>query len=80
MPRTLGIWLAVAAAVSSAAVSRYRVADAVTRRDGGRSSATLLVFAAGLVDDLSRPAREAIRDHSGRWRPATSARGSSRCS
>ena len=76
VPRTLGLWLAGAALVSSVAVAAFGDGP-VTRAGWGALVASMLVFAAGLVDDLvsERPPRDP-RPSRGAWRRATSARAS----
>ena len=64
VPRTLGLWLAGAALVSSAAVAAFGDAS-VTRAGWGALAATMLVFAAGLVDDLVPDGPRGIREHVG---------------
>lgn len=64
VPRTLGLWLAGAALVSSLAVAAFGDGS-VTRAGWGALIATMLVFAAGLVDDLVPNGPRGIRDHLG---------------
>ena len=61
VPRTLGLWLAGAALVSSAAVAAFGEGS-VTRAGWGALAATMLVFAAGLVDDLVPNGPRGIRE------------------
>ncbi len=63
MPRTLGIWLAVAAAGSTALIAITGWPTAVVRAGWGACAATLLVFAAGLVDDLFSTGPRGVRAH-----------------
>jgi hypothetical protein len=65
VPRTLGFWLAAAALVSSAMVAATRIDGSVGRAGWGALAATLLVFAAGLVDDLAPPGPRGLRNHLG---------------
>jgi hypothetical protein len=65
VPRTLGIWLAAAAAVSSGAVAALGGPGSVTRAGWGALVATLLVFAAGVVDDIVPDGPRGIRQHLG---------------
>ena len=62
VPRTLGLWLASAAVVSSAVVAAL---GSVERAGWGALVATMLVFAAGLVDDLVPGGPRGIRGHVG---------------
>jgi hypothetical protein len=65
VPRTLGIWLVIASIVSALAVELARPlgAEAVSRAGWGALAATVLVFSAGLVDDLSPAGPRGLRDH-----------------
>ena len=62
MPRTLGIWLA-SAALASAGLLAASHAVSVTSAGWGALGATLLVFAAGLIDDLSPAGPRGLRNH-----------------
>jgi UDP-GlcNAc:undecaprenyl-phosphate/decaprenyl-phosphate GlcNAc-1-phosphate transferase len=64
VPRTLGLWLAGAALVSAAAVAAFGDAS-VTRAGWGAVAATMLVFTAGLIDDLVPDGPRGIRQHLG---------------
>ena len=64
VPRTLGLWLAGAALVSSAAVAAFGDTS-VSRAGWGALAATMLVFAAGLIDDLVPDGPRGIREHVG---------------
>ncbi len=64
VPRTLGLWMAGAALVSSAAVAAFGKGS-MTNAGWGALAATMLVFAAGLVDDLVPNGPRGIRDHLG---------------
>jgi UDP-GlcNAc:undecaprenyl-phosphate/decaprenyl-phosphate GlcNAc-1-phosphate transferase len=63
VPRTLGLWLALAAVVSTALVAWTQPDGPVARPGWGALAATLLVFGAGLVDDLGEGGPRGIRDH-----------------
>ncbi|MGZ8571137.1 MAG: hypothetical protein ACXWW5_02815 [Actinomycetota bacterium] len=63
MPRTLGIWLALAALASAGAVALTGPSTLVARAGWGALGATLLVFAAGMVDDLAPPGPRGLRNH-----------------
>lgn len=63
MPRTLGVWLALAATVSTVVIAATGWPTAVVRAGWGSFVATLLVFAAGLVDDLSTAGPRGVRAH-----------------
>ena len=63
VPRTLGLWLAGAALVSSAAVASTKVDGPVGRAGWGALTATLLVFAVGLIDDLAPIGPRGLRNH-----------------
>ena len=66
VPRTLGIWLVIAATVSAVAA---KVAGGpfgsgtISRAGWGVLAATMLVFSAGLVDDLAPAGPRGLRDH-----------------
>jgi hypothetical protein len=63
VPRTLGIWLALAALASAGVVAVTGRPTSVTQAGWGALGATLLVFAAGLVDDLSPAGPRGLRSH-----------------
>ena len=63
VPRTLGLWLAFAATVSTVGVAAAQPDGPVERAGWGVLAATLLVFAAGLVDDLVGAGPRGIRNH-----------------
>lgn len=63
VPRTLGIWLALAAVASTGAVALTSWPAAVSRAGWGAMGATLLVFGAGLVDDLVPAGPRGLRGH-----------------
>ncbi len=63
VPRTLGLWLAAAALVSSMAVATTRVDGSVGRAGWGAVAATLIVFAIGLIDDLAPIGPRGLRNH-----------------
>jgi UDP-N-acetylmuramyl pentapeptide phosphotransferase/UDP-N-acetylglucosamine-1-phosphate transferase len=63
VPRTLGIWLALAAVVSVVVIALIGRPAPVTPAGWGALGATLLVFAAGLVDDLAPPGPRGVRNH-----------------
>jgi hypothetical protein len=63
VPRTLGLWLAAAAIASTALVAWTQPDGPVEVAGWGALVATLLVFAAGLVDDLSQDGPRGIRNH-----------------
>lgn len=63
VPRTLGIWLALAAVGSAGAIALTAWPARVARAGWGAVGATLLVFAAGLVDDLAPPGPRGLRNH-----------------
>lgn len=65
VPRTLGLWLAGAAAGSSALVAALGPHGSVARAGWGALIASMLVFAAGLVDDLVPDGPRGIRAHLG---------------
>lgn len=60
VPRTLGIWLAAAAGVSALSVAAVRD---VRAPGWGATVGTLLVFAAGLVDDLGPASPRGLAEH-----------------
>jgi hypothetical protein len=65
VPRSLGIWLVIAAIVSGLAAkagNRF-VPESISRAGWGALAATVLVFAAGLVDDLAPAGPRGVRDH-----------------
>jgi UDP-N-acetylmuramyl pentapeptide phosphotransferase/UDP-N-acetylglucosamine-1-phosphate transferase len=63
VPRTLGIWLALAAWASVALIALTGWPAPVARAGWGAFVATLLVFAAGLVDDLVPAGPRGLRNH-----------------
>jgi UDP-GlcNAc:undecaprenyl-phosphate GlcNAc-1-phosphate transferase len=63
VPRTLGLWLAGAATTSTIAVAAAQPDGPVERAGWGALAATLLVFAAGMVDDLVGSGPRGIRNH-----------------
>jgi UDP-GlcNAc:undecaprenyl-phosphate/decaprenyl-phosphate GlcNAc-1-phosphate transferase len=63
VPRTLGLWLATAAVASTGLIAATGKPDPVTRAGWGATAATLLVFAAGLVDDLGPTGPRGVRNH-----------------
>jgi UDP-GlcNAc:undecaprenyl-phosphate/decaprenyl-phosphate GlcNAc-1-phosphate transferase len=63
VPRTLGIWLALAALASTVMVAASRRPGSLDRAGWGGLGATLLVFAAGVVDDLAPPGPRGFRNH-----------------
>lgn len=63
VPRTLGLCLAGATLVSSVIVASTNVDGSVGRAGWATLAATLLVFAAGLVDDLAPPGPRGLRNH-----------------
>lgn len=63
VPRTLGFWLAAAALVSSVIIAAARFDGSIGRAGWGALAATLLVFVAGLVDDLAPPGPRGLRNH-----------------
>ena len=63
VPRTLGLWLASAAVVSTVLVAWAQPDGPVGSAGWGALSATLLVFAAGLTDDLASRGPRGIRGH-----------------
>ena len=65
VPRTLGLWLAAAAIVSSIMIAALGPQGSVSRAGWGALIATMLVFAAGLVDDLVADGPRGVRGHLG---------------
>ena len=63
VPRTLGIWLALAAIASVGVMALTRWPVPVARAGWGALGATLLVFAAGMVDDLAPAGPRGLRNH-----------------
>lgn len=64
VPRTLGLLLAVCAGASTVAVAMTaEPPQRVSRAGWGAAVASLLVFASGLVDDLSSAGPRGIRNH-----------------
>jgi UDP-GlcNAc:undecaprenyl-phosphate/decaprenyl-phosphate GlcNAc-1-phosphate transferase len=63
VPRTLGIWLALAAVASTVVVAASSGPGSLDRAGWGGLGATLLVFAAGVVDDLAPPGPRGFRNH-----------------
>jgi UDP-GlcNAc:undecaprenyl-phosphate GlcNAc-1-phosphate transferase len=63
VPRTLGLWLAAAAIASTALVAWAQPGGPVGAPGWGALAATLLVFAAGFVDDLVDSGPRGIRNH-----------------
>ncbi len=65
VPRTLGIWLVIASIVSALAaeVGQPLGAEAISRAGWVALAATVLVFSAGLVDDLAPAGPRGLRDH-----------------
>lgn len=63
VPRTLGLWLAAAAVVSSVVVASTRIDGSVERAGWGAVAATLIVFAMGMVDDLAPIGPRGLRNH-----------------
>jgi UDP-GlcNAc:undecaprenyl-phosphate GlcNAc-1-phosphate transferase len=63
VPRTLGLWLAVAATASTILVAGTQPDGPVERAGWGVLAATLLVFAAGMVDDLVGSEPRGVRNH-----------------
>jgi hypothetical protein len=63
VPRTLGIWLALAALASAGVVALIGPSTPVARAGWGALGATLLVFAAGMVDDLAPAGPRGLRNH-----------------
>jgi UDP-GlcNAc:undecaprenyl-phosphate GlcNAc-1-phosphate transferase len=63
VPRTLGIWLALAAVASVGVIALTGWPAPVARAGWGAFVATLLVFAAGLVDDLAPSGPRGLRNH-----------------
>lgn len=63
VPRSLGLWLAGAATASTLIVAWSRPSGPVDRGGWGALVATLVVFAAGLVDDLAPAGPRGLGDH-----------------
>ena len=65
VPRTLGIWVVIASIVSARAaeVGQPLGAEAISRAGWAALAATVLVFSAGLVDDLAPAGPRGLRDH-----------------
>ena len=63
VPRTLGLWLASAAVTSTVLVASTQPDGPVGRAGWGVLIATLLVFAVGLIDDLTFEGPRGIRAH-----------------
>lgn len=63
VPRTLGIWLALAAVASTGVIAVTGRPAPLDRAGWGALGATLLVFAAGLVDDLVPGGPRGLRNH-----------------
>ena len=63
MPRTLGIYIALAAIASAGLIAVTGRPAPLTRAGWGALGATLLVFAAGLVDDLVPGGARGLRNH-----------------
>jgi hypothetical protein len=63
VPRTLGLWLAAAALVSSVLVATTRIQGSVGRAGWGALAATSIVFAVGLIDDLAPIGPRGLRNH-----------------
>lgn len=63
VPQTLGIWLALAALASTGAVAVTDRPTSVARAGWGALGATLLVFAAGVIDDLAPAGPRGLRNH-----------------
>jgi hypothetical protein len=61
--RTLGLWLVLAAGGSTAVIALIGGPAPVTRAGWGALGATVLVFAAGLVDDLAPAGPRGLRNH-----------------
>jgi UDP-GlcNAc:undecaprenyl-phosphate/decaprenyl-phosphate GlcNAc-1-phosphate transferase len=61
--RTLGLWLVLAAGGSTAVIALIGRPAPVTRAGWGALGATVLVFAAGLVDDLAPAGPRGLRNH-----------------
>jgi UDP-GlcNAc:undecaprenyl-phosphate GlcNAc-1-phosphate transferase len=63
VPQTLGIWLALATLASVGAIALIGRPAPVLRAGWGALGATLLVFLAGLVDDLAPAGPRGLRNH-----------------
>jgi UDP-GlcNAc:undecaprenyl-phosphate/decaprenyl-phosphate GlcNAc-1-phosphate transferase len=63
VPRTLGLWLACGATASTAVLAATGAAGHIGAPGWGALAATLLVFAAGLVDDLVPGGPRGVRNH-----------------
>ena len=63
VPRTLGLWLVLAAVGSTGVIALTGRPAPVTRAGWGALGATVLVFAAGLVDDLAPAGPRGLRNH-----------------
>ncbi len=63
VPRTLGLWLAGAAVLSTVIVAWAQPDGPVGSAGWGASIATLIVFAAGSIDDLAGVGPRGIRNH-----------------
>ncbi|MGZ4132484.1 MAG: hypothetical protein ACXVWF_05520 [Actinomycetota bacterium] len=63
VPRTLGLWLVLAAGGSTGVIALTGRPAPVTRAGWGALGATVLVFAAGLVDDLAPAGPRGLRNH-----------------
>jgi hypothetical protein len=63
VPRTLGLWLAGAAAISTVVLAVSRPDRPVGRAGWGALGASLIVFAAGMVDDLVGSGPRGLRNH-----------------
>jgi hypothetical protein len=63
VPRTLGLWLAGSAVVSTGIVAWAEPDGPVGRAGWGALIATLVVFAAGLIDDVVGRGPRGIRNH-----------------
>ncbi len=63
VPRTLGLWLVLAAVGSAAVIAVSGRPAPVARAGWGALGATVLVFAAGLVDDLAPAGPRGLRNH-----------------
>jgi UDP-GlcNAc:undecaprenyl-phosphate GlcNAc-1-phosphate transferase len=63
VPRTLGLWLVLAATGSTGVIALSGRPASVTRAGWGALGAAVLVFAAGLVDDLAAAGPRGLRNH-----------------
>ncbi len=63
VPRTLGLWLAACAVVSAGVVAWLEPDGPVGRAGWGALIASLVVFAAGLIDDVIGAGPRGIRNH-----------------